>query len=96
MTRSELINKIAERNPQLSSLEAEKAVSTVFETIMQSLSSGNRVELRGFGTFSVKARDGYTGRNPRTGESVKVAPKYVPAFKAGKQIRNELADKVER
>ncbi len=91
MTRQELINRISEKNPHLSNSDVDRVVSTVFEEITQALSDGNRVELRGFGAFSVKERAGYQGRNPRTGESVEVKPKYVPAFKVGKHLREELA-----
>ncbi len=94
MTRQELIVKIAEKNPHLSANDVERVVSTIFDEITNALAEGNRVELRGFGAFSVKARQGYTGRNPRTGESVEVAPKYVPAFKVGKQLREQLAERV--
>ncbi len=95
MTRQELIVRISEKNPHLSMNDVERVVSTIFEEITTALSNGNRVELRGFGAFSVKAREGYKGRNPRTGESVQVAPKYVPAFKVGKQLREQLASKVK-
>lgn len=91
MTRQELINRISEKNPHLSNSDVDRVVSTVFEEITQALSDGNRVELRGFGAFSVKQRDGYKGRNPRTGESVEVKPKFVPAFKVGKNLREQLA-----
>lgn len=93
MTRSELVAKIEEKNPHLSTQDVERVVATIFNEIISALSEGNRVELRGFGAFSVKARGSYTGRNPRTGESVEVAPKYVPSFKVGKQLRDELAKK---
>ncbi len=91
MTRSELILRIAEKNPHLTESDVEHIVTTIFSEIVNALSEGNRVELRGFGSFAVKARDGYIGRNPRSGESVKVPPKYVPTFKVGKQLREELA-----
>ncbi len=95
MTRQELIVKISEKNPHLSMNDVERVVATIFDEITDALASGNRVELRGFGAFSVKARQGYKGRNPRTGEAVDVAPKYVPAFKVGKQLREQLAAKVK-
>jgi len=90
MTRSELIQKIADENPHLSQREVERIVNTVFEEVVTALSSGNRVELRGFGAFSVKKRDGRTGRNPRTGETVEVEEKHVPFFKTGKLLRDRL------
>lgn len=90
MTKSQLIQKIAEINPHLYQRDVERIVATVFEEITSALSKGNRVELRGFGAFSVKIRDSRTGRNPRTGETVKVERKAVPFFKTGKQLRDRL------
>ncbi|MFO7806102.1 MAG: integration host factor subunit beta [Paracoccaceae bacterium] len=90
MIRSELIQKIADENPHLTQREVERIVNTVFEEIVTALSAGNRVELRGFGAFSVKKRDGRTGRNPRTGETVEVEEKHVPFFKTGKLLRDRL------
>jgi integration host factor subunit beta len=85
-----LIQKIADENPHLTQREVERIVNTVFEEVVTALSSGNRVELRGFGAFSVKKRDGRTGRNPRTGETVEVEEKHVPFFKTGKLLRDRL------
>jgi len=93
MIRSELIQKIAEENPELTPREAEKIVGTVFEEITAALARGNRVELRGFGAFSVKHRDGRIGRNPRTGEQVVVEEKAVPFFKTGKLLRDRLNER---
>lgn len=93
MIRSELIQKIADSNPHLYQRDVEKIVNTVFEEITEALAAGNRVELRGFGAFSVKRRDGRTGRNPRTGESVAVDEKFVPFFKTGKLLRDRLNGK---
>lgn len=90
MIKSELIEIIAEDNPHLTQRDVEKIVSTVFEEITAALSRGDRVELRGFGAFSVKQRDGRTGRNPRTGEAVPVPPKSVPFFKTGKELRERM------
>jgi integration host factor subunit beta len=90
MIRSELIQKVAEENPHLYQKDVERIVSTIFEEIIQAMADGRRVELRGFGAFSVKSRDGRTGRNPRTGEAVEVEPKAVPFFKTGKQLRDRL------
>ncbi len=90
MTRSELIQKLASMNLGLTSHQAEKSVSTILQEISKALSSGNRVELRGFGVFTTRERQGRIGRNPRTGESVQVAAKAVPFFKAGKQLRQRL------
>ena len=93
MTKSELIQRLAEMNPHLYQRDVERIVSTIFDEISSALSSGNRVELRGFGAFSVKARDARVGRNPRTGASGNVARKFVPFFKAGKDLRERLNDK---
>ena len=94
MTKSELIQKIAELNPHLYHRDVERIVSTIFEEIAGALSRGDRVELRGFGAFSVKHRDARTGRNPRTGEAVEVDEKHIPFFKTGKLLRDRLnADK---
>lgn len=92
MIRSELIAKISEKNPHLSQRDVEKIVNTLFEEITGALAEGDRVELRGFGAFSVRKRDARTGRNPRTGESVEVAEKHVPFFKTGKLLRDRLND----
>jgi len=93
MIRSELIQKIADENPNLSHRDAERIVGTVFEEIIEAMSRGDRVELRGFGAFSVKKRDARTGRNPRTGDSVPVESKHVPFFKTGKLLRDRLNGK---
>ena len=93
MTKSELILRLAEQNPHLYQRDVERIVSTVFDEISAALSQGDRVELRGFGAFSVKARDARIGRNPRTGEAVAVAEKFVPFFKAGKDLRERLNEK---
>ncbi|WP_435640826.1 integration host factor subunit beta [Micavibrio aeruginosavorus] len=90
MTKSELIQKLAERNPHLYMRDVEKIVDTIFEEITKALVVGDRVELRGFGAFSVKEREARTGRNPRTGESVDVDAKRLPFFKTGKALRERL------
>ena len=90
MIRSELIQKISEENPHLFQRDVERIVNTVFEEIINAMASGDRVELRGFGAFSVKKRDARQGRNPRTGESVSVDEKHVPFFKTGKLLRERL------
>ena len=90
MTKSELIARLAEQYPHLYQRDVERIVSTIFDEIGTALSRGDRVELRGFGAFSIKARDARIGRNPRTGESVNVAQKFVPFFKAGKDLRDRL------
>ena len=90
MIRSELIQIIAEENPHLYQRDVERIVNTIFEEIIASMARGDRVELRGFGAFSVKKRDARVGRNPRTGESVDVPEKTVPFFKAGKELRERM------
>ncbi len=95
MIRSELIQKLADENPHLYQRDVERIVNTVFDEIIEAMASGNRVELRGFGAFSVKSRDARTGRNPRTGESVAVEAKAVPFFKTGKLLRDRLNGKAD-
>jgi integration host factor subunit beta len=90
MIKSELIQRIAEENPHLFQRDVEKIVSTIFDEIAAALARGDRVELRGFGAFSVKNRDARIGRNPRTGEAVPVPEKRVPFFKTGKDLRERL------
>ncbi len=90
MTKSELILRLSERNPHLYQRDVERIVATIFEEISNALARGERVELRGFGAFSVKQRDARVGRNPRTGESVQVDAKHIPFFKTGKQLRERL------
>ena len=90
MTKSELIQRIAELNPHLYQRDVERIVSTIFDEIADALARGDRVELRGFGAFSVKQRGARVGRNPRTGAAVQVAQKSIPFFKTGKQLRERL------
>ena len=93
MIRSELIQKLADENPHLYQRDVERIVNTIFEEVTSAMSRGDRVELRGFGAFSVKKRDSRTGRNPRTGEAVEVEEKHVPFFKTGKLLRDRLNGK---
>jgi len=91
MIKSELVQIIAARNPHLFLRDVENIVGAIFDEITDALAEGNRVELRGFGAFSVKNhRPARTGRNPRTGESVEVEEKWVPFFKTGKELRERL------
>ncbi len=90
MTKSELIQRIAELNPHLYQRDVERIVSTIFDEIADALARGVRVELRGFGAFSVKERGARIGRNPRTGAAVQVSEKSIPFFKTGKQLRERL------
>lgn len=87
MLRSELIVKLAEENPDLRPEDLEKVVSVILDEIADALSRGDRVELRGFGAFSVRQRKARTGRNPRTGETVQIEAKSVPFFRPGKELR---------
>jgi integration host factor subunit beta len=90
MTRSELIQILADKNPHLYLRDVETVVDTFFEEITKALVRGDRVELRGFGAFSAKERQARNGRNPRTGETVKVDAKRLPFFKSGKGLRERL------
>lgn len=87
MIKSELVEKIAAQNPHLFQRDVELIVNVIFDEIISALARGERVELRGFGAFSVKHRPSRTGRNPRTGDQVHVDEKYVPVFKTGKDLR---------
>jgi integration host factor subunit beta len=90
MTKSDLIQHLAERNPHLYQRDVERIVTAIFDEIAAALSRRGRVELRGFGAFSVKRRDARLGRNPRTGDSVHVEEKHIPFFKTSKQLRERL------
>ena len=90
MIKSELIQKLAEKNPHLYQRDVERIVNTILDEIVRAMADGNRVELRGFGAFSVKYRKARIARNPRTGEPVHVGEKKVPFFKTGKELRERL------
>ena len=90
MTKSELIARLAAQNPSLYHRDIERLVNTIFDTITEALVVGDRVELRGFGAFSLRERQGRMGRNPRTGEAVSVNAKRMPFFKMGKGMRERL------
>ena len=90
MIRSELIKKLCDDNPTLAERDIERLVTVFFDEISHRLAAGGRVELRGFGAFSTRARDARTGRNPRTGDTVAVDAKRVPYFKPGKEMRAKL------
>jgi integration host factor subunit beta len=92
MIKSELVQRIADRNPHLYLRDVEKIVNAILDEIVKALARGDRVELRGFGAFSVKHRDARLGRNPRTGAHVSVDEKAVPFFKTGKEMRERLND----
>ena len=95
MIKSELVQIVAARNPHLYHRDVENIVNAVLDEITAALTRGDRVELRGFGAFSVKNRPARTGRNPRTGQKVAVTEKYVPFFKTGKEMRERLNDGVD-
>ena len=90
MIKSELVQKLADENPNLFHRDIERIVSIFFDEIADSLARGERVELRGFGAFSVKHRPSRVGRNPRSGEPVAIDEKYTPFFKSGKELRDRL------
>jgi len=90
MIKSELVQQIADKNPHLYQRDVENIVNAILGEISGALAQGNRVELRGFGAFSVKYRKPRIGRNPRTGESVSIGEKWVPFFKTGKELREGL------
>jgi integration host factor subunit beta len=90
MTKSELVARLASLNPHLYQRDVERIVTTIFEEVSAALARGDRVELRGFGAFSVKKRGARLGRNPRTGAAVDVSAKHIPYFKTGKQLREKL------
>ncbi len=90
MTKSELIERITTRHPDLSNKDIEQAVKTILDTMSQALSQGGRIEIRGFGSFSLHFRNPRLGRNPKTGESVQLRGKYVPHFKPGKELREQV------
>ena len=90
MTRSELIEQLSFSHPQLTLKDIELAVSTIFDGISHALVSGGRAEIRGFGSFNLNHRPPHKGRNPKTGKAVMVPAKYVPHFKAGKELRERI------
>src|SRR3954465_4460137 len=90
MIKSELIAKLAEENPHLTHKDVERVVGVILDKITEALVAGHRVELRGFGAFSVKSRPARVGRNPRTGEAVTVSEKRAPFFRTGKELRERL------
>ncbi len=90
MTKSELIAKLALRHPQLVAKDAEAAVRTILDAISQNLAEGERIEIRGFGSFGLNYRPPRLGRNPKSGDKVQVPEKYVPHFKAGKELRERV------
>lgn len=90
MTKSELIERLIEQHPQLSVKDVELAVKTMLDHMTEALSNGDRIEIRGFGSFSLHYRAPRIGRNPKTGEAVSLDAKYVPHFKPGKEMRDQV------
>ncbi|MBA0901952.1 MAG: integration host factor subunit beta [Candidatus Nitrotoga sp.] len=90
MTRSDLIAKLAERYPQLLAKDADLAVKVILDAMTDTMAKGGRIEIRGFGSFALNYRPPRTGRNPKSGEKVQVPAKYVPHFKAGKELRERV------
>ena len=90
MIKSELVQKIADKSPHLYHRDIERIVNTILDEVIAAMKDGNRIELRGFGAFSVKSRNARMGRNPRTGSAVEVIAKRVPFYKTGKELRERL------
>jgi integration host factor subunit beta len=90
MTKSELITRLAERNPRLVARDTDEAVKTILDAMSAALAGGQRIEIRGFGSFALNYRPSRMGRNPKSGERVPVPAKYVPHFKAGKELRERV------
>lgn len=95
MTKSELIARLAERFPQLVAKDAELSVKVILDALSETLAQGSRIEIRGFGSFALNYRPPRIGRNPKTGEKVGVPAKYVPHFKAGKELRERVDQAVK-
>lgn len=95
MTKSELIERIALKQNQLSAKDVELAIKLLLDQMSQSLATGERIEIRGFGSFSLHYRKPRQGRNPKTGETVDLEGKYVPHFKPGKELRDQVNDSLK-
>lgn len=96
MTKSELIERLAQRLTQLSYREVEQSVKSIIEYMAQAMSEGKRIEIRGFGSFSLHYREPRTGRNPKTGDTVKLKGKHVPHFKPGKEMRERVNESLKQ
>lgn len=92
MTKSDLIDKIVEKHPNMTKKNIDYIINSVFSSIKDSLKNGDKVEIRGFGSFKIREKNSKTGRNPKTGSKVEVPEKKVPYFKPGKEIKEELID----
>ena len=95
MTKSELIARLAERNPRLVARDADEAVNTMLDAMTDALAGGQRIEIRGFGSFALNYRPPRVGRNPKSGDRVEVPAKHVPHFKAGKELRERVDGEVD-
>ncbi|HLV16340.1 MAG TPA: integration host factor subunit beta [Pseudomonas sp.] len=95
MTKSELIERIATQQGQLSSKDVELAIKSMLEQMSEALATGERIEIRGFGSFSLHYREPRIGRNPKTGQAVALDGKYVPHFKPGKELRDRVNEEVD-
>ena len=95
MTKSGLIEKVAEQSPHISKKDTEVVVNTIFDAMTDALTQGERIEIRGFGSFQVKVREAREGRNPKTGDMVSIPAKRTPFFKVGKELK-EMVDQVSR
>lgn len=95
MTKSELIERLIDQNQQLSIKDVELAVKTMLDHMTESLAEGDRIEIRGFGSFCLHYRAPRVGRNPKTGDSVSLTAKYVPHFKPGKELREQVNDSLQ-
>lgn len=95
MTKSDLVSKVAERMSHVSKKDTEMIVNSVFESMSEALKRGDRIEIRGFGSFQVKLRESREGRNPKTGEIVSIPAKRTPFFKVGKELKERVNYKAE-
>ena len=90
MTKSDLIERVADRVPHISKKDTETVVNTIFDSMTEALKTGDRIEIRGFGSFQVKIREAREGRNPKTGAEVKIPAKRAPFFKVGKELKERI------
>ncbi|MCB1214742.1 MAG: integration host factor subunit beta [Deltaproteobacteria bacterium] len=95
MNKSDLVETITEELKTLSKKEVDLIIDTIFEQMMHSLKEGDRIEIRGFGSFEIRSRDSREGRNPKTGETVFVRSRKVPFFKAGKELKHRINESIE-
>ena len=93
MTKSDLIERVAQQLPHISKKDTETVVNTIFDSMTESLKQGDRIEIRGFGSFQVKIREAREGRNPKTGDEVKIPAKRAPFFKVGKELKERIEER---